>query len=193
MTLTLKVAAIIPAALVALASATLGRIGETPMQCFKRYGKVVDENFIDSKTKRITFRSKEFEVIALFIEGKAECLEFYKSSDDFTKADVTSLLDKNGFDVSLMQQKREKVLSRRGHLVGGEAVLVPEWAWLVTWTYPDRIAYMHPHLRFVVLCSDLGFARVQKRDTPVWVPNYGAEQRQKAVEMQEASASMKGF
>ena len=163
------------------------------MQCFRRYGKVMDETFIDSKTKKITFRSEEFSVTALFLGGKAECLEFYKSSADFTKADVTSLLDRNGLDVSLIQQKREKVLQPRGHRVGNELVLVPEWSWLVTWTYPDRIAYMHPHLRFFVLCSDLGFARLQNGDTGVYVPDYGAEQRQKAAEVQEPSESLEGF
>ena len=193
MTLTLKLAVILPAVFIAFPSATLGRIGETPMQCFKRYGKVVDETFLDDETKKITFRSEEFSVTALFLGGKAECLEFEKSSADFTKADVTSLLDKNGLDLSLVQEKREKVPLGRAQRVGNEWVLIPEWSWLVTWMYPDRIAYMHPHLCFFVLCSDLGFARVQKGDTGVYLPVYGAKQRQKAAEAQEASASLEGF
>lgn len=157
-----------------------GRIGETPMQCFKRYGKVIKETSLIGITKQVEFQSDEFTVTAVFIAGKAECLAFHKLSGDLTSADVAALFENNGMDISSVQEDRKKV-----------------WKdfWLVTWTHPNRFAWVHPIFNQLIVCSDFGFARVQDGDTDVHFPDDGAAEaeRRKAAEKQKASESLEGF
>ena len=106
-----------------------GRIGESEMQCFERYGRKVLEEKNLGHAKQIKFKSAEFEVTGIFINGKAECLEFEKSGE-LSAPEVRGLLEKNGLAPSLATERRKPV--RMGYNVLEE----------ITWTFPDRVAIL---------------------------------------------------
>ncbi len=143
-----------------------GRIGESSMQCFKRYGRVEEEKNLGD-AKQIKFRSGNFTVTGVFVADKAEFLEFQKSGE-LAEAEMGSLLEKNGIAVSLAEENREMVPIGRTSV--GEKI---------TWTFPDRIAIFDPRTNTLTICT-MTFAGAVRS---------GSE----SAEKQKASESLDGF
>ena len=128
-----------------LGSAMLhGRIGESEMQCFERYGRKVLEEKNLGHAKQIKFKSAEFEVTGIFINGKAECLEFEKAGE-LSGPEVRDLMEKNGLVPSLATESRKPV--RMGYNVLEE----------ITWTFPERVAILNA-LGDTLTISTMAFA-----------------------------------
>ena len=151
---------------ISLWSTAFGRMGESAMQCFKRYGRVLEEKLVGD-AKQIRFQSENFTVTGIFVADKAEFLQFNKSGE-FSEAEVGSLLEKNGIMVSLAQETREVVPMGRTSV--GEKI---------TWTFPDRIAILDPRTNTLTICT-MTFAGAERS---------GSE----SVEKQKASESLDGF
>ena len=121
-----------------------GRIGESEMQCFERYGRKVLEEKNLGHAKQIKFKSAEFEVTGIFINGKAECLEFAKAGE-LSGPEVRDLMEKNGLVPSLATERRKPV--RMGYNVLEE----------ITWTFPERVAILNA-LGDTLTISTMAFA-----------------------------------
>ncbi|MEI7864409.1 MAG: hypothetical protein WCI38_03475 [Chthoniobacterales bacterium] len=123
-----------------LSEAALARLGESPIQCFRRYGgKVTKESFVGD-AKEIAFTGKVFEVTALFVRNKAEFLVFRRFGS-LSETDARFLLDKHEMDVS---QEHEI----RCHQRVGNKLLEA-----VRWTFPNYIAVFNPLHNTLTLCS----------------------------------------
>ena len=123
-----------------LAETAWARLGESPVQCFRRYGgKVTKESFVGD-AKEIAFTGKDFEVTALFVRGKAEFLVF-RGFGSLSATEARSLLDKHEMDVS---QEHET----RCHQRVGNKLLEA-----VRWTLPNYIAVFNPLHNTLTLCN----------------------------------------
>ena len=68
-------------ALILAATPATARIGETPQECTKRYGKVT--SFTD-QPKSISFEKKGITIVTQFHDGKCDCIHFFKLQPEIT-------------------------------------------------------------------------------------------------------------
>jgi hypothetical protein len=116
--------------LVVIQATAFGRLGESAMQCFKRYGRITEEKNLDIG-KQIKFQSDKFTVTAIFVADKAQFLKFTKSSvEDLSAAEVRTILEKNGMDMSVASETSRIV--PLGNSMGKE----------FRWTSPDLVAVL---------------------------------------------------
>lgn len=151
--------------LLAIVTTSFARIGETSMQCFERYGRVVEEKYLGD-AKQIEFHSDDFTVTGIFVADKAEYLKFTKSGK-LSEAEVESLLEKNGIERPLAEEHRKKV--RTDYSIGEE----------ITWTFQNLMANLSPLGNSLWICT-MEFA-------------HAVRNVDEAVEKQKADKSLNGF
>ena len=122
-----------------LAELSWAQIGESPVQCFRRYGgKVTQQSFVGD-AKQVVLQSDDWRVSCLFVKNGAEFFVFRKAGS-LSEAEAQSLLQRHGTDLS-------EALGTRCHQRVGNKMLEA-----VRWTLPDRIAIFNPLRNSVTLC-----------------------------------------